>query len=71
MYIFGGLVANREVIVTILRDPADGDDSTFTFRLNAKLKSEFSALCKHEHLSAAAALKRYMSQCVAKGRVLS
>lgn len=54
----------------VIRVPVEEADSTFTFRLNSKLKAEFAELCKSEHFSAATALKRYMSQCVEKGRIL-
>jgi len=47
----------------------DGDDSTFSFRVNRELKTEFARLCKKERLSSAAILKRYMLQCVREGEV--
>lgn len=56
--------------VVVHRKDDDGDDTTFTFRVNSKLKAEFTQLCKTEHFSAAAALKRYMSHCVAKSRIV-
>lgn len=45
------------------------DDSTFNFRLNGVLKKEFLLLCKRDHLSAASALKRYMTECVQFGMI--
>lgn len=47
------------------------DDSTFTFRVDSQLKMDFAQLCEREHFSAATALKRYMSHCVSKGRIVS
>lgn len=47
------------------------DDSTFTFRVDSQLKRDFAQLCEREHFSSATALKRYMSHCVAKGRIVS
>lgn len=43
------------------------DDTTFNFRVNSELKKEFSLICKRDHLSAASALKRYMTTCVRIG----
>ncbi|MDO3385646.1 hypothetical protein QWI17_07335 [Gilvimarinus sp. SDUM040013] len=45
------------------------DNTTFNFRLNEALKSEFSELCRREHLSAGSALKRYMTECVRFGMI--
>jgi len=45
------------------------DDSTFNFRLNGVLKKEFLLLCKRHHLSAASALKRYMTECIQFGMI--
>lgn len=43
------------------------EDTTFNFRLNSQLKKEFALICKRDHLSASAALKRYMTACVRIG----
>jgi antitoxin component of RelBE/YafQ-DinJ toxin-antitoxin module len=48
----------------------DNDNSTFTFRVSSDLKAEFSKLCKDDHMSASNVLKRYMAQCVSKGRIV-
>lgn len=45
-------------------------DSTFNFRCNAKLKEDFSNLCKINQTSPSTALKQYMLACLAIGRVL-
>jgi len=55
--------------VVRVTDRLEIEDSTFNFRVSAQLKKEFVKLCRDEHLSAATALKRYMSQCLSKGRI--
>lgn len=44
-------------------------DTTYTFRVNEKLKADFKKLCRKERYSVGAALRRYMLRCVAKGEV--
>jgi hypothetical protein len=63
---------NSPVLQTFkVTEIAETDDSTFTFRVSSRLKEEFSKLCREEHLSSATALKRYMSRCVSKGRIVN
>jgi len=44
-------------------------DSTYTFRVNSKLKMDFEKLCENGRYSPAMALRRYMLRCVEKGCV--
>ena len=47
------------------------ENSTFTFRVNADLKAQFSELCKSQRLSPSTALKLFMEDCLANGYVHS
>jgi len=51
------------------QDEYSVDDSTFNFRVNSKLKEEFSVLCGREQFSVAVALKRYMASCVRDSKI--
>lgn len=44
-------------------------DSTFNFRCNAKLKEDFSNLCKKSQTSPSASIKKYMLSCLLRGSV--
>jgi hypothetical protein len=62
----------KEIDDTLFRDKDDElllDDSSYTFRVNFKLKEDFFRLCKKEKYTASAALKRYMLRCVNKGYI--
>lgn len=43
------------------------EDSTFTFRVNAKLKEQFSKLCKSQRMSPSTAIKLYMEDSISEG----
>lgn len=69
-YIFGGFMYDKLPYTRITLIP-EKDDTTFTFRVSSALKEDFAEICRKEHLSAATALKRYMTRCVSKGRIVN
>jgi len=62
---WGPMPAGRQGVKRKDLDEVDFDDYTsFNFRVSTELKKEFQLLCKQNHISAAAAIKRYMTRAI-------
>ena len=50
-------------------DAYEGDDDRYTFRVNKRLKEDFSRVCRRDRIPASVAIKRYMVLSVRAGKL--
>ncbi|ANS87600.1 hypothetical protein VSVS12_03900 [Vibrio scophthalmi] len=68
---FSSIDAKHQARLARMDKHYSGDlDSTFNFRCNAELKSDFNNLCKDNQSSSSSVLKRYMLACLRSGRII-